>query len=84
MTTSMCMWCHRAPRQPHLMNCPVLTGIPSKTDYTAHATTKRTGAYLRRPREGNGTMFLPHVLYFVETRPAPDSPAALYQEDQHG
>lgn len=64
----MTSMCQREPRQPHLTNCPALI-------------EKRTGAYLRRPRERNGTCWLPHIVYLVETRPEPDSPAALYRQD---
>lgn len=81
MNKSMCTWCKRGPHKTHLGNCPALTGVRPVSRGNPAVVKKRTGAYLRRPRGMNGTEWLPHVLYLVETRPAPDSPAALYEED---
>lgn len=46
--TSMCQWCQREPRQPHLTNCPALTGVPPVSRGNPALIKKRTGAYLRR------------------------------------
>lgn len=78
---SMCIWCNRAPRAPHLPNCPELTGIPMQRNYAHALVEKRTGARLRRARDERRV--LPLVMFLAETRHDPDTPAALYHEDTH-
>ena len=84
----MCMWCQRAPREPHLANCPVITTDNElHTDHNLRVPTKRNKAtYLRRSRPDLAKRtVLPRVMYFVETDVEPDTPKDLYEFDlQHG
>ena len=72
---SMCAHCERGPRQPHLDNCPALTGIAAKHTYRWHGEK----TYLRRRRIE--LYLLPRAMYLVETKFSPDSPAAFYHEE---